>query len=913
MKKFQVIILLVCFFCTFMFTCSTADNSEVYLVSRNNSVILLTPGQELDCSSYMFEFEDETVRGSELTLSSDDSNLKINGRKISADAEGVFNLKAEYASQSMDILAVSGGTLFYDDFTSDLNEQYRVIEGNKDKVYTKDGFLYVGPSSRVLLPEFLDRIGNYIIECRATIINPNESTRWASVMYRVQQSDYPYYQMCIRSGATASNGVEFAERTPQNQWNVTNTASFTENISPDKLYDIKIEAKGVFVNQYINSVKTQSVNNASSWLKGGIGLQANGSVMKIDSIKITAVQDIYGDQPMIYGYSELNTPIQNDYSSSALIAKPESLEDIQKYADKEDQTRPTAILAEVDSELSLKSCSGKELCSVSELLPLLNGAVMPVFRVKDADTAQKLAQELAEINYPDAYILADAEALKKAKAVNVNFYGALDLSSDQSEINDASLARIRSEVNSAGAKTVLLPQRYADKEYVQFLQKGIITVWLESEAENDAIACRLLVSGANGYVTGSPDNIISAFKYFDKDAMLRRTFVIGHRGIPAMAPENTLEGAIKAYQKGADIVEVDIYVTKDNELVILHDGELSRTTTGRGHIESYTLAELKKLSANNQFPNSAEFADSKIPTMREFFEEFKDTDLGFFIEIKTGKANCCDLLKDLIDEYAAYGMENRCTVISFSMAQIENSRAKLEGVSAGYLCQNLITDKSISSRLNNIMAQLLPRNATFSTAYTGVGKQAIQALAWRGITTWPWTYRNQKDYYSYFKTDAGGLTTDYSNWSTALAHTLNVPAQSVSLSVSESFTASGSLVTYERKSLELPDDAELILISGADVINTDGLSITGAKAGTAVYMIKVRRQINPDLVYTLYSQPVEVTVKAADEAASPSAPAVPAPTDNKALTYIIASCAVIIIAAVIIIVSIAARKKNKKV
>lgn len=909
MKKFPAIILLVCIFCTFMFTYSWADESGVCLVSRNNSVILLTPGQELDCSSYMFEFEDKTVPGSDLTLSTDDPNLRINGRKISAGAEGVFLLKAEYKSQSMEILAVSGGTLFYDDFTSGLNEQYRIIEGSKDKIYTEDGFLYVGPSGRVLLPEFLDKIGNYIIECRATIINPNESTRWASVMYRVQESDYPYYQMCIRSGATASNGVEFAERTPQNQWNVTNTASFTENISPDKLYDIKIEAKGVFVNQYINSVKTQSVNNASLWLKGGIGLQANGSVMKIDSIKVTAVQDIYGEQPVIYGYSELNTPIQNDYSSSALIAKPASIEDIQKYADKENQTRPTAILTEVNNDLSLNSYSGKALCSVSELFPYLNGAIMPVFRVKDADTAEKLTRELAAVNYPDAYILAGAEALKKAKAVNVNFYGALDLTSDQSEINEANLARIRSEVNSAGAKTVLLPQRYAEKKYVEFLQKGIITVWLESEAENDAAACRLLVSGANGYVTGSPDNIISAFKYFDKDAMLRRTFVIGHRGIPAMAPENTLEGAIKAYEKGADIVEVDIYVTKDNELVILHDGELSRTTTGRGHIENYTLAELKELSANKQFPDNAEYADCKIPTMREFFEEFKDTDLGFFIEIKTGKSNCCDLLKELIDEYAEYGMENRCTVISFSMAQIENSRAKLEGVSAGYLCQGLITDKTISSGLNNIMAQFLPRNATFSTAYTGVGKQAIQALAWRGITTWPWTYRNQKDYYSYFKTDAGGLTTDYSNWSTSFAHTLNVPSQSVILSLNESFTASGSLVTYERKSLELPKDAELILISGADVIKTNGLNITGVKAGTAVYMIKVRRQINPDFAYTLYSQPVEITVETADETVSPSAPAAPAPAGNRALPYVIASCAVIIIASVII--TIAVRKKNK--
>ena len=238
------------------------------LVSQVNSVILIEPGKELDVSSYLFEFPEQLIEGAQVRLTTSEQKLTINGSNIKAEEEGVFLLKAQYEEQSMDIYAVSGGTLFYDDFSSGLSDQYRIVEGSN--VRAEDGFLYVGPSCRVLLPEFLDNLGNYIIECRATIIQPNESTRWASVMYRIQKEDYPYYQMCIRSGATAANGVEFAERTTQNAWNVTNTASYSENISPSQMYDIRIEANGANVNQYINQTLTQSVHNAAFIPNGGV-------------------------------------------------------------------------------------------------------------------------------------------------------------------------------------------------------------------------------------------------------------------------------------------------------------------------------------------------------------------------------------------------------------------------------------------------------------------------------------------------------------------------------------------------------------------------------------------------------------------------------------------------------------------
>lgn len=910
-KKLIAIIALICIISMSLFTAVQADEEAQYLVSSNNSVILLKPGQELDVSSYLFEFSEHLVEGSQITLSTDNPELTVNGRSILAEKEGVFPLKAQYGSESMDVYAVSGAILYYDDFSSGLSDDYRIVEGNNVRV--EEGSLYLGPSCRVLLPEFLDDFGSYIIECEATIINPNESSRWASVMYRIQDEDYPYYQMCIRSGATASNGVEFAERTTANAWNVMDTAAFTENISPDKMYDIKIEVNGANVNQYINDTLTQSVDKAVVWTKGGIGFQANGSTMKVDSVKVTAVQEVY---EVTYGYAEASTPLKNDYSSSALAVKPDTAEDIENYVAMDKSERPTSVMVDVNIDLSVSTFSGNEIGTIEQLLAVLENKLIPIFRTDDTDTAVALAQKLYDIDFPDAYILSTSEAILTAKeAANFNFYGMLDMSDDTDEITEDKLAEIRSIVNSSNCKTVLLPEAYAEKEYIQFLQKGTISIWLDSEATDTTAACRLISCGANGYATNNLDNLIAANEFFSEDAMLRKTIIIGHRGIPAIAPENTLEGAKKAYENGADIIEVDIYVTTDDELVIMHDSDISRTTNGSGNIESYSLEQLKEFYANDQFPNDPQYENCRIPTMREFFEEFKDTDLGFFIEIKSTKARCLTLLKQLIDEYEDYNLGSRCTVISFYMNQLQNSIREMPGVSASFLCGGLITDETIYTSLYGVTNQLLPYNVNFSTSYYNVGADSIEALALRGITTWPWTVDSTTDYYNYIKSNAGGITTDNCNTSKNFAHTLNVPSHNIVLGLDQTIAAQGNLTTYARETLALPDNSELVLISGEDIISIDGLNITGLKEGTASYMIKSSFTNRGGLNYSLYSQPVTVTVSSnaqVNESPSSSSPSTSNPNYSPALPYVIAACALVIILAVIIVAVTLKRRKNNK-
>ena len=562
-----------------------------------------------------------------------------------------------------------------------------------------------------------------------------------------------------------------------------------------------------------------------------------------------------------YGYAKASTPIRTAYSSSVLAAKPDDKEDIASYAAMDESKRPTAVMVDTNSDLSLSTYTGNQLGSVEEFLPSLNNKLIPVFRTQNADTAEALAAKLREISFPDAYILSSQEGLLRAKEANYNFYGILDLSEDSGEITADKLAKIRVSVNASNAKSVLLPEAYAEKEYVQALQKSVVSVWLDSNAPAKADACRLLACGANGYAVNILAGLTSAMEYFSDDAMLRKTVVIGHRGIPALAPENTLEGAIKAYKNGSDIVEVDIYVTTDDQLVILHDGELARTTTGTDYIEKYSLAELKEFYANKQFPDEPEYAQCRIPTMQEFFEEFKDTNLGFFIEIKSQKENCLPLLKALIDEYADYDMPNRCTIISFFMNQLKNTRKTMPGISASLLCGGLITDDTIYTALSGLTDLLLPNNTTFSTNYSGVGAASVEALALRGITTWPWTFEGIDDYCYFFKTNAGGLTTNYCHLSRDFRHTLATPLKNITIGLNQTQTVEGSVITYARETLPLPQHSEIVIIEGKDIISADSLSIIGLREGTASFMIKASYAPHDGFGYTLYSQPITVCVK----------------------------------------------------
>lgn len=109
-----------------------------------------------------------------------------------------------------------------------------------------------------------------------------------------------------------------------------------------------------------------------------------------------------------------------------------------------------------------------------------------------------------------------------------------------------------------------------------------------------------------------------------------------HRGDSAHAPENTLESFRRAVRAGAEGLEIDVHMTRDGRIVVIHDNTLERTTDGTGYVRNKTLAEIKQLDAgyrfmrNDSYPYRGE--GLRVPTLEEVFREFPGVAVN--IEIK---------------------------------------------------------------------------------------------------------------------------------------------------------------------------------------------------------------------------------------------------------------------------------------
>lgn len=133
--------------------------------------------------------------------------------------------------------------------------------------------------------------------------------------------------------------------------------------------------------------------------------------------------------------------------------------------------------------------------------------------------------------------------------------------------------------------------------------------------------------------------------------------VVAHRGGALEAPENTLVAFEKAFSLDSNILfEFDIHLTKDKEIVVIHDSTLERTTNGKGKVADFTLEEVKKLDAGYYFQDEqGQFSyrdkDIKIPTLREVFEKFPNNKK--IIEIKVNNTDLDSKLISLIKEFSA--------------------------------------------------------------------------------------------------------------------------------------------------------------------------------------------------------------------------------------------------------------------
>jgi len=241
----------------------------------------------------------------------------------------------------------------------------------------------------------------------------------------------------------------------------------------------------------------------------------------------------------------------------------------------------------------------------------------------------------------------------------------------------------------------------------------------------------------------------------------KKIAVVAHRGSSGYAPECTLASYRLGVKMKADYIEIDLQMTKDGELVAMHDKTVDRTTNGTGPVGKMTLAQLKTLDAGSRFNEKHpiyardDYVGERVPTLREIFEAFgKNT--RYMLETKDPEEypGMEEKMWALVEEF---GLRDRIAVQSFSPDSLMKIREWDKDVPLfqliWYNTPARISDRSlaeISAYANGIGANYLRINESY-----------VEKVKEAGLLIYPYTVNYQVNMENAVRWGVDGVHTDF--------------------------------------------------------------------------------------------------------------------------------------------------------
>jgi len=218
-----------------------------------------------------------------------------------------------------------------------------------------------------------------------------------------------------------------------------------------------------------------------------------------------------------------------------------------------------------------------------------------------------------------------------------------------------------------------------------------------------------------------------------------RPLLIGHRGYPARYPENTLASFKAAMEAGCDMIELDVTLTKDRKVVVIHDDTLDRTTTGKGPVKNRSLEEIKTLDAGGWF--DARFATERVPELSEVLKLTTGRCL-LNIEIKESAFEA-DYPADAIEHQVVGlvktgGAMGRVVISSFDQRILERIAAMDAPPAIAYISDHE-ADRSVMEMLLAIKA------FSWHPRFRVLTRDQVEMLHAAGLKIFPWTINTREE------------------------------------------------------------------------------------------------------------------------------------------------------------------------
>lgn len=208
-----------------------------------------------------------------------------------------------------------------------------------------------------------------------------------------------------------------------------------------------------------------------------------------------------------------------------------------------------------------------------------------------------------------------------------------------------------------------------------------------------------------------------------------------HRGFSGKYPENTMLAFKKAVEAGCDGIELDVHLSKDGELVIIHDELVDRTTDGKGLVSDYTLAELKQLDASAGYRGV--YGKNEIPTLKEYFEYIKDTNIVTNIELKTGINPYPGIEQKTLAMIDAYGLRDRIIISSFNHYSVLRMKELAPDMKYGFLEESWILDVAGYGAKYGVQC--------LHPIFCAVDEEYVRAAREHGLEINTWTVNTEED------------------------------------------------------------------------------------------------------------------------------------------------------------------------
>ena len=500
------------------------------------------------------------------------------------------------------------------------------------------------------------------------------------------------------------------------------------------------------------------------------------------------------------------------------------------------EERPATVLFDLHLKgniLHVCDTERHDLGTAEDAVKALNGKIIPAFRVTDPALAEPLTKLINRHNIGDCFVIcADGALMKKICDETVCARPVLD----RSAVTEADPAALFSEATYFGTKRILLPAATLTQENMLAMHAHSMTVFaMLADGADIADIHNAIFSAADGILTADSAAVLNYYRTFTETTIPKSTLIVAHRGDHAAYPDNTMRSFISGAESGANIIELDIWMTADGHLVLNHDSK----THGWSEVLTCTDATRAQLEALTCTSNYAAEGD-RLAFYEDVLEYFSKnhTDIVIYAEIKDTRTATADKVVQMTKEY---GMLDRVLFLqsnlSFDQYIYNTYRTAVIRNSAPIYPR---TDLSRALALSCLDLAELPTD--YFTQWKDANEDLMRMLRHRGVAYGPWTSNTVAE------TDAHFFL-GYANITTNTPHQSDHYARFLKTETAADGTVTVRCIYYDGTVEDVTARAEFVPLSG-NVTFADG-RVSGK--GSYAFRLHTSLPIRTDLSYWIYS------------------------------------------------------------